>query len=206
MSLAEERGSRSVAADVFVSRDADILNEIGSPGVAAAIWQRTPDTAFQSWIDQLAMDDLPELRTVVPVHLAEAAVIAACEKAGLEQCAQRDVLASDAAALTLMLAKTLDIRQVRIRLDVANEVMCPKFHIDHVPARLLCTYRGKGTEYVPATAEQDPKRIRSLTTGSVGLFRGALWDSEETTGIKHRSPEIGPNDDCRLLLVIDPID
>lgn len=205
MNLPNEQADHDVAADVFMSRDVEILGEIGSPGVAAAIWLRKPEIAFQDWIDQLPKKKLPELRTVVPVHLAEAAVITACENVNVAPCAERDVLASDVAVLCLIMAKVLDIRQVRIRLDVADEVMCPKFHIDNVQARLLCTYRGKGTEYVPATAEDDRKQIRQLKPGAVGLFRGALWNSAEVTGIKHRSPEIVPEDGSRLLLVIDPV-
>ncbi|WP_420414366.1 DUF1826 domain-containing protein [Roseibium sp.] len=206
MSLALDHSNRSVAADVFMAQDADILCEIGSPGVAAAIWQRTPEPAFNSWIDQLGMDDLPDLRTVVPVHLAEAAVITACETAGLEACPERDTLASDVGALAVMMARILDVQTVRVRLDVADDVMCPKFHIDLVPARLLCTYRGAGTEYVPASSEHDPKRIRQLKRGAVGLFRGALWQGDDVTGILHRSPEITPEDGPRLLLVIDPVE
>ncbi|MEP2704881.1 MAG: DUF1826 domain-containing protein [Roseibium sp.] len=205
MNLAGEPVVPVVAADVFMSRDADILDEIGSPGVALAIWQRSPEKVFQDWINQLNKNDLPELRTVVPVHLVEAAVAAACETVSLAPCAQRDVLASDVAALSQIMAKVLDIRQVRIRLDVADEVMCPKFHIDNVPARLLCTYRGKGTDYVPAGFEDEPKRIRQLKPGAVVLFRGALWNSEEATGIKHRSPAVAPEEGSRLLLVIDPV-
>lgn len=206
MSLALEQSGRPVAADVFMARDADILCEIGSPGVAAAIWQRTPEPAFNSWIDQLQMNDLPDLRTVVPVHLAEAAVITACETAGLAACPERDTLASDVGALAVMMARILDVQTVRVRLDVADEVMCPKFHIDRVPARLLCTYRGAGTEYVPASSEHDPKRIRQLKRGAVGLFRGALWQGDDVTGILHRSPEVTPEDGPRLLLVIDPVE
>jgi hypothetical protein len=68
----------------------------------------------------------------------------------------RDVLASDIGALAVMMARILDVDHVRLRLDVADEVMCPKFHIDRVPARLLCTYRGAGTEYVPWALKRTP--------------------------------------------------
>jgi hypothetical protein len=205
MSLALEPSDGPVAADVFMGRDADILTEIASPGVAAAIWQRTPEPGFQSWMDGLDMDLLPDLRTVVPVHLAEAAVITACETSGLDAGPNRDVLASDIGALAVMMAKILDVDHVRLRLDVADEVMCPKFHIDWVPARLLCTYRGAETEYVPLGSEADPKRIRQAKRGAAALFRGALWNTDETTGILHRSPEVTPEDGPRLLLVIDPV-
>jgi hypothetical protein len=205
MSLALETSSGPVAADVFMGRDEDILTEIASPGVAAAIWQRTPEPGFQSWMDGLGKELLPDLRTVVPVHLAEAAVITACETSGLDACPERDILASDIGALAVMMAWILDVDHVRLRLDVADEVMCSKFHIDRVPARMLCTYRGAGTEYVPLGSEADPKRIRRVKRGAAALFRGALWDTDETTGILHRSPEVTLEDGPRLLLVIDPV-
>jgi len=206
MSLAETGASsgQAVARDVIIGSGPDILADIHVPGVAAAIWKRTLDPDFQAWVDRLPLRHLPELRTVLPVHLAEAAVIAAFEKRGAPACAERDMLASDAAALALMLSKILNVRLVRLRLDVSDEVMCPKFHIDNVQARLLCTYRGAGTEYVPEREETDPGRVRQVPQGSVALFRGRQWPGEEMTGLLHRSPATGKG--RRLLLVMDPVE
>lgn len=194
-----------VAQDVLLGREPDILNDIHAPGVAAAVWQRAPAEDFQKWIDALPFAQLPALRTVVPVHLAEAAVQAACQKAGTPPGPEQDMLASDAGALALMMANIMDVRQVRLRLDVASGTMCPKFHIDQVPARLLCTYRGKGTEYVPVTSETRAERIRQVRTGAVGLFRGGAWPGPEETGLLHRSPAVSSLGEARLLLVIDAV-
>jgi len=147
--FAASTSNKTVARDVLMGRDPDILNDIRSPGVAAAIWTRRCDAGFEDWIDRLPDDSLPEFRTVVPVHLAEAAAIAACDQAKIPAGPELDMLTGDIAALALILAKALNTRRVRIRLDVASDVMCPKFHMDNVQARLLCTYRGAGTEYVP---------------------------------------------------------
>jgi len=199
-----ERGP--TAQDVIIGREPEILADIDLPGVAAAIWKRTPDRAFQDWLDGLSFERLPELRTTVPVHLAGAAVTMACEYSNMPACAGRDMLASDAAALAAMLAGITKVRMVRLRLDVSDEVMCPKFHLDNVVARLLCTYRGAGTDYVPVRAEGDPKRVRRVPRGSVGLFRGRQWPADETTGLLHRSPAVDASSGSRLLLVIDPAD
>ncbi|MCV0428916.1 MAG: DUF1826 domain-containing protein [Roseibium sp.] len=94
---------------------------------------------------------------------------------------------------------------MRIRFDIASQVMCPKFHLDAVPARLLCTYRGTGTEYVPENQQSDISRIQSIQTGSVALFRGATWPSGERTCLLHRSPAIGEGGKTRLLVVVDPL-
>ncbi|MCR9284590.1 MAG: DUF1826 domain-containing protein [Rhodobacteraceae bacterium] len=194
------------ARDVIIGRDPDILADIRDPGIAAAIWRRTPDPAFQRWMNALPKDNLPELRTVVPVHLAEAAVRAACESHGLPVCRERDILASDVGALALMLAKSLTVRLLRLRLDVSEDVMCPKFHLDNVRARLLCTYRGAGTEYVPENVAEETGRIRQVPVGGVAVFRGRQWSCDERTALLHRSPAATPAGGPRLLLVIDPAD
>lgn len=207
MSLAGDLSpyDRVAARNVIIGRDADILADIGRAGVAAAIWTRTPERRFQDWLDGLSVDQLPELRTTVPVHLVEAAVMTACEYSRVPACPERDMLASDTAALALMLAKITDVRMVRVRFDVSEEVMCPKFHVDNVVARLLCTYRGSGTEYVPSDVVGDRKRIGTVPCGSVGLFRGRQWPGGEETGLLHRSPASGALAGARLLLVIDPV-
>ena len=176
MSLAQTSYQpQQYARNVLIGRDPEILEDINSSGVAASIWTRTCSQDFQGWVDGLPMEQLPELRTVVPVHLAEAAAIAACEQVQLPLSAERDMLTGDVGALALILSKALDVQQVRIRLDVSDEVMCPKFHVDNVPARLLCTYRGAGTEYVLAGAEDDARQISQVGRGAVGLFRGGAW-------------------------------
>ncbi|MBO6508089.1 MAG: DUF1826 domain-containing protein [Roseibium sp.] len=207
MSLLEANfeARRHLARDVIMARDPDILDDIHLPSVAASVWMRSPEPGFQDWIDGLPVDRLPEMNAVVPVHLAETAVIAACETAGTPAGGEQDMLAGDIGALALMMAKILRTEHVKLRLDVSDEVMCPKFHTDNVTARLLCSYRGPGTEYVPAGAETDPGRIRQVPTGAVALFRGRAWPDREETGLLHRSPPTPANCSARLLLVIDPV-
>lgn len=206
MSLAQTGFQPQVyARDVLMGREPEILEDINRAGVAASIWTRSCSDDFQDWIDNLPMEQLPELRTVVPVHLAEAAAIAACEQVQLPASETRDMLTGDVGALALIVSKVLDVRQIRIRFDVSDEVMCPKFHIDNVPARMLCTYRGAGTEFVPAGSENDPRRISQVKRGAVGLFRGGAWPGQEQTGLLHRSPDPAAAAGPRLLLVMDPV-
>ena len=207
MSLAEIRDAAGdqLARDVLMGREPDILDDIHLPSVAASIWVRKPAPDFQSWIDGLPVAQLPEMATVVPVHLAEAAVLAACETAGTPAGPEQDRLAGDVGALALMMAKVLKVDQVRVRLDVSDDVMCPKFHTDNVVARLLCSYRGPGTDYVVDGMEGDPQSIRQVSTGAVALFRGRMWPDADSTGLLHRSPAVPEDIGARLLLVIDPV-
>ncbi|WP_289034259.1 DUF1826 domain-containing protein [uncultured Roseibium sp.] len=193
-----------VASDVLRSRQPEVLHQIAEPGVAAAIWQRTVDPGFEKWIDTLSQDELPTLRTVVPAQLAKAALLHACEIAGLASSPERDFLIEDAGSLALAVGKILKVRYVRIRLDVTSGTMCPMFHVDQVRARLLCSYRGEGTEYVSAADVADPACHKRMATGEAGLFRGARWSDDETCGLLHRSPHQEKGDAARLLLVVEP--
>lgn len=196
---------QSVARDVLRGGQSDILPDVHSSGVAASIWERKVTPDFLRWIESLPEEHLPSLRCVVPIKNAEAAVQSACVQVGLSDHPEAAVLASDVAALALLTGKILDVSHVRLRLEPSEGVQCPKFHLDHVEARLLCTYRGAGTEYVSEKFLDDPARIRQLATGHVGLFRGDLWHGTERSALLHRSPEIGQGEGVRLLLVIDPV-
>lgn len=103
---------------------------------------------------------------------------------------------------------------VGLRLHLLRGTMCPRFHVDRVPVRLLCTYQGIGTEWLP---EGKVTRAKSsaplpdqlvgagdadrLATGAVGLLKGEAWECNEGRGLVHRSPE--PGDQPRLVLALD---
>lgn len=194
---------KPAASDVLIGRDPDILSDIHALGVAAAIWRRAPDPAFRDWINGLERARLPRLSTTVSAHMAETAVLIACGIAATPQGPELDRFAGDVGALAVMYCKVLGTDYARIRLDVTEETMCPKFHVDNVTARLICTYRGGGTEYVSALHQDDPRRIRTMNTGDAALIRGTRWPSGERCGLLHRSPAMTPGTGPRLLLVID---
>jgi hypothetical protein len=94
---------------------------------------------------------------------------------------------------------------LELRLDVTEGQPCPKWHVDAVPGRLICTLRGPGTEFGSIGPDGEPQAIRRMARGAVGIFRGVLWPGRELAAVVHRSPPRnagGP----RLLVVIDPID
>jgi hypothetical protein len=104
--------------------------------------------------------------------------------------------------------------------------MCPRFHVDHVICRLICTYFGSGTEWLPESSVTrsalgiiDVKAdfadaiahnqgcepdIRTLREGSVGLLKGEKWPGNEGRGLVHRSPAASA-EQSRLVVTLDPI-
>lgn len=131
-------------------------------------------------------------------------------------------LSSDIAELVDMFCCLFEIKVIGLRLTALNEAMCPKFHVDRVPGRLVATYQGKATEWLPhevidrsklgagcnglpdheSGLYQDMSDIQQLNCGDVSLLKGELWEGNENAGLVHRSPEL-PAGDYRLLLTLD---
>ena len=115
------------------------------------------------------------------------------------------MLIEDASALAAIFADVMDTPFLRLRFDVVTTNACRKFHIDAVTARLVCTYRGTGTQYGVSEDGHDPEQIVTVPTGSPIVLRGTRWPETPLSGLLHRSPPIAGTGETRLLLVLDPI-
>jgi hypothetical protein len=184
-------------------RDLDV---IARPGVAAALWQRRVDPDWQAWINGLAPATLPQLRVILRPDMVRDAARAACDMTGLDASAARDWLIEDIGALADRFAGLMRARFLRLRLDVIETDACRRFHIDAVTARLICTYRGTGTQYGISVDGEVPRRVFTTPTGAPLLLRGTLWPGDPPSGLLHRSPPIEGSGETRLLLALDPVD
>ena len=106
----------------------------------------------------------------------------------------------------------------RLLLATVNTNMCRRFHIDVNDLRLLCTYSGPGTIWLPDEIVnrkslhsgkenddivKDSSKIQQANTGYIVILKGAVYPAEGTKAIAHRSPTIEESGKCRLLLRID---
>ena len=193
------------AVGVDVADTAEGLSAIRHPGCAAAIWRRPPLPGLQSWIDALEPERLPKAREILRPEDVRDAALEACEASGTPHCAERAILIDDAAALADRFAGLMRAPYLQLRFDVITTNACRKFHIDAVTARLICTYRGTGTQYGISTGGAEPRRVFTLPTGAPILLRGTLWPERPTSGLRHRSPPIEGTGETRLVLVLDPV-
>lgn len=194
------------------------LIDIFEPEVQLAIWQRPADPAIAAYLDtnrhqlgsgmrtRLALGEQPDL-------------------SDLPAGAGRDALARDMARLAELLGDLLDCPQIALRLEVITGAMCPRLHVDRVGIRLLCTYRGPGTEWI-ADAGADRRKLGSGSGGlpdthsglfgpdtrvetipafAVALLKGSLWQGNGARGVIHRSPAVVPHDRPRVILALDGI-
>ena len=128
-----------------------------------------------------------------------------CDDAGLPHGPERTWLETDIFLLADTLSALMSTRYMRLRLDVVTTNACRKFHIDAITARLVCTYRGSGTQYGVSRDDGDPEHIDETPTGFPILLRGTRWPPQATTDVLHRSPPIEGTGEIRLVLVLDPV-
>ena len=197
---------RDAAIGVGVADTPEGLSALHRPGCAAAIWRRQPLPGVQSWIDGLDPEVLPPARVILRPAAVRDAASEVCDASGTPVGPERDRLVDDIAALAYIFAGLMRARWLRLRLDVVTTNACRRFHIDAVTARLVCTYRGTGTQYGISTDAAQPPRIFTVPTGAPILLRGTLWPENPRSGLLHRSPPIEGTGETRLVLVLDPVE
>lgn len=181
------------------------LSAIEHPECAAAIWKRKPLDRFQAWIDGLPPGGLPRARVILRPEVVREAMTDIVAVSGVPDCDERIMLVDDVAALSNIFASVMQVQYLRLRLDVASTNACRKFHLDAVTARLICTYRGHGTQYGISADGEEPRTVCSAPTGSPMILRGTLWPNAPKSGLLHRSPPIEGTGETRLVLVLDPV-
>ncbi|PJI84676.1 uncharacterized protein DUF1826 [Yoonia maricola] len=197
---------RDATAGVAIAETPEDLTAFLKPGCAAAIWRRQPAPGFQNWIDTLDPTRLPQGRIILRPHAVTMAVTELCDIAKTPAGPEREQLVGDIGALADIFAGLIQASYLRLRLQPVTSNTCRKFHIDAITARLVCTYRGQGTQYGISSAGQDPTRIFSVATGAPILLRGTRWPATPATGLLHRSPPIEGTGETRLVLVLDAVD
>lgn len=195
-----------------------ILTDIYQEGVNLAVWGRSlSDTLLKAADQVLEANPTLQLSTCVSPEKAYEAV-----KRALVETPETDELCKDIAELVDMFCCLFDLGSVGLRLTALDRAMCPRFHVDKVPCRLVSTYRGVGSQWLPS-AEVDRTKlgmanrgktdeetrlytnsasIQQLSQGDVALLKGELWEGNEGNGIVHRSPAVADNQP-RLLMTLD---
>jgi hypothetical protein len=193
------------AIGVGVADRPEDLAVLQKPGCAAAIWRRQMPGQVKDWLDGLDPDLLPRGRVILRPDALPKALAHLCEMAGTPDGAERAWLEADIADLATHFAELMSAQYLRLRLDAVTTNACRKFHIDALMARLVCTYRGSGTQYGISADGADPARVFQVQTGAPILLRGTLWPETPPSGLLHRSPPIEGTGETRLVLVLDPV-
>jgi hypothetical protein len=213
VSLPDER-----APHTAVCSSAGDLVQIFRPGVQIAWLDRAPVPAIAGYLEAVASrlasgrsrmvhadDDLPDLE--LPDHPG------------------REALLAEIDWLTRLFTDLLGCPAVGLRMEVLDRPMCPRFHVDRTGIRLVCTWRGPGTEWLHdgwadrsrlgpgacGLADEDSglmlpgAEVGSIPMFAIGLLKGSLWQGNEGRGVIHRSPQVAPCDVPRVMMSLDAI-
>lgn len=199
----------------------DVLTDIYQEHTNIAIWQRSLAHALIEAANSI-LDTNPTLQAslVVTPQEANAAVVKA-----LGPTPRAATLSEDIAQLVDMFCCLFDLNRAGLRLTALDRAMCPRFHVDRVPCRLVTTYQGVATEWLPHQAADRSKLgignqgkpdeqsglfnsatdIQQLCCGDVALLKGESWEGNQGAGLIHRSPQL-LGETRRLLLTLDFMD
>jgi hypothetical protein len=179
---------------------AGVFERIFDEHVALCIWNRMPDEILSAYLQRTASTGNWERMARVDAcgpHFEELLC-------GFEDCVGKIRLVTELAGLVDLFATLTDAQSVGIRMAATQQRECPRFHVDGVGLRLLCTWLGEGTEWLahedvireqlgrPSGGCGEVKRpgaaIQHMEPFAVGVFKGEAWPGNAGRGAVHRSP------------------
>lgn len=195
-----------------------VLSDIYKDDCNIAVWKRDLNSQLISDVDEFLASNtgLQASMTLSP----ENAFTTVHEALGGSELTK--ALSYDIGELVDIFCCLFDLERVGLRLTALDKAMCPKFHVDKVPGRLVTTYRGTATEWLPHSSVNHSKLghgsegkpdaesglfkskddIQCLNFGDVALLKGERWEGNEGAGLVHRSPALEKGE-RRLLLTLD---
>ncbi len=225
-SAAQESNDCALPADRKKNRfpscgnDPKVLADIYQEEINIAIWRRTISERLEGAVEDFLTAN-PKFETAITVSPDSARAQVSAATGGTAP----TELGDDIEALVDMFCYLFGLERAGLRLATLSLAMCPRFHVDRVPCRLVTTYHGVATEWLPHEVVDrsklgpgsngqsdldsglfaDQSDIQRLTCGDVALLKGELWTGNEDAGLVHRSPAV-PAGENRLLLTLDVSD
>jgi hypothetical protein len=200
----------------LVGSEPEVLEQICDGDLSVVVWERRLPRglrdALRGWA---AAPGLPRFEGWV----TDAAWVDVALQ-GFVMGPARTFLAQDLRSLVQRFRLLTGSDAVKISFGAVTGDQCRKFHADYQRLRLLTTYLGPGTEWLPehavrrdalfeppvcpVTANQlivrDPSRVRRARAGDVLLLRGHDGVTGAALGAVHRSPPIEASRKVRVVL------
>ncbi|GLS26476.1 DUF1826 domain-containing protein [Marinibactrum halimedae] len=205
-------------AQPALGASAEVLTQVYEDHINLAVWQRTLnpnlDTYAQEWCQK---HEAWAIKQIVPTEDVEALL-----SQELPELKHKDEFIADLELLIDMFSCLFEVKEVGLRLTPLRKAMCPKFHVDNIPCRMVSTYGGPGSQWLQETdvnrsllgrgskglSDEESglyptsDAIQQLGSQEVALLKGSGWEGNEQSGIVHRSPALHSGQ-CRLLLTLD---
>ena len=191
------------------------LSRILDDGVNLAVWQRQLPAHIADFGDLLlSLNESLAESLVLELPSDDAEPNLRGLASGFSDLEGYEGFIADVSWLISAFTCLLGAKRIGLRLRVLDKAMCPRFHVDHVPVRLITTYAGIGSQWLkegamdrrhlgkPEAEPQDDSQIQPVASGAVALLKGEKWHGNEGFGLIHRSPQPAPGE-RRLILTLD---
>ena len=219
--LAKDLKSAKQICRSVKSSQAEVLADIYHKDTNIVIWQRKlEDMLTQAANNILMANPMLQISLAVTPQNTFSAVYTV-----LGSSLMATILCKDIAKLVDMFCYLFNLKHAGLRLTSLDNAMCPRFHVDAVPCRLVTTYQGIATEWLPHRVAdrsklgignqgmpdeksglfQNVSDIQQLCPGAVAVLKGESWEGNQGAGLIHRSPQL-LSETYRLLLTIDFMD
>ncbi len=195
------------------------LARILAPEVRIVVCRRPVVTEITSGLDRLVADGTLAASLRLTVTVGEPPALPELRAAGAVE------WLTDLAHLIEIYGQLCGCAQVELRLEVIRRAMCPRFHVDRVGIRLLCTYRGPATEWLDdrfadrawlgvnghglsdeeSGLIRDPAAVHRVPPFAIVLLKGELWPGNAGQGLIHRSPALLADEAPRVLVALDAV-
>lgn len=196
----------------------DVFTDIYQEETNIAVWQRNLSSELTLAVSNFLQNNAAKatVLAVTPENTHDVLIDTFGESENMA------ALSHDIALLVDMFCCLFDLKGAGLRLTVLDSAMCPRFHVDRIPCRLVTTYQGIATQWLNHNVLDRTKLgagnqgkpdeqsglfknlhdINQLTEGDVALLKGENWDETEGAGLVHRSPPVSAGE-RRLLLTLD---
>lgn len=208
--------ARTIDGRARIGSQPEILDEIARPELDLVCWERRLPALVDARLDAWAARGPAEFDRVLPADDLD--LWPATE--GLDELL-RGWLVTDLSALVGRFAVLSSAPRIRVFFGAVRTDRCRKFHVDYLRLRMISTYRGLGTEWLPESGvdrlamEAPPEcavtanraivrsesSIRRASAGDVLLLKGA----GEGRGAVHRSPPIEAQSQLRVVLIASTV-
>lgn len=199
----------------------DVLTDIYQQDVNIVTWQRSVANRLVEAAESV-LETHPTLEISLMVAPEDACASVLKILGGTPMA---EMLSEDIAQLVDIFCCLFELERAGLRLTALDRAMCPRFHVDKVPCRLVTTYQGVATEWLPHQAAdrsrlglgnrgkpdeqsglfKSASDVQQLCRGDVALLKGESWEGNQGAGLIHRSPQL-TGATRRLLLTLDFMD
>ena len=194
----------------------EVLSTITNPGVNLTVWQRAGKMSITRELTRVEADSFPDGRH----RTSRASFDADIAEYLTNQALDPEAFKHFRADLQEIATRFFDIcgsQEIRFRLLTTDSDDCRRFHVDYRHLRLLCTYKGDGTQWLTneqadrAAYEKGQSNEFIIRFGNpsqlepfwVGLIKDDGYPGNKGQGLMHRSPPIAGSGQVRVLFCMD---